>query len=49
MGDDEGGGRKTDPRIVWIETKTKISLAIKPADLKKFDKGFLSEENMVKV
>lgn len=48
MGDDEGG-RKKDPRITWIETKTKISLAIKSADIKKFDKAFLSEENMVKV
>jgi hypothetical protein len=46
MGDEET--RKTDPRILWLEGKTKVSLGIKSGD-KKFEKGFLSDENMTKV
>jgi hypothetical protein len=49
MGDEEeGGGKGKDKRILWFEKKTRIAYAVKPTD-KKFEKNFMSEENVSKI
>jgi len=47
MGDDEGGKKGPDKRVLWLKSKAELSFG-KKADAK-FAKTFLADESVVKV